>query len=54
MIYAMVPAIVLIINLIINWELLTKYGFRLDKHDMKKRIHVYNNYFIISACAILL
>lgn len=50
MIYAMVPAIVLIINLIINWELLTKYGFRLDKHDMKKRIHVYYNYFIISAC----
>ncbi|MBR5649061.1 sensor domain-containing diguanylate cyclase [Pseudobutyrivibrio sp.] len=50
MIYSLVPAVVLVINIILNWELFKKYGFRICRQDKKKSVHVYYNYFIISAC----
>ncbi|MBP5554336.1 MAG: diguanylate cyclase [Lachnospiraceae bacterium] len=49
MIYSLVPASVLIINLIINWESLRKYGFSEKNLDVKKRIPVRYNHFILAA-----
>ncbi|MBE5846332.1 MAG: GGDEF domain-containing protein [Lachnospiraceae bacterium] len=50
MLYAMVPALVLFINLILNWESLYHYGFRERKQDRKNLVPVRYNYFILSAC----
>ena len=49
MIYSLVPASVLIINLIINWESLRKYGFIEKNLDVKKRIPVRYNHFVLAA-----
>ncbi len=49
MLYSMVPASLLIINLILNWESLKKYGFRVRKQDSGKRVPALYNYFILSA-----
>ena len=49
MLYLMVPASLLIINLIINWDYLRKYGFRINDHDKNTRVPVRYNYFIMAA-----
>ncbi len=49
MLYSMVPASLLIINLIINWDYLRKYGFRINDQDKNTRVHVRYNYFIMAA-----
>ena len=49
MLYSIAPASVLIINLILNWESLKKYGFRENKNDNGTRVSVRYNYFILSA-----
>nr|MCR5236911.1 GGDEF domain-containing protein [Lachnospiraceae bacterium] len=49
MLYSIAPASVLIINLILNWESLKKYGFRENKNDDGTRVSVRYNYFILSA-----
>ncbi len=49
MLYSMTPASLLVINLIINWESLRKYGFRINKDDEKNRVPVLYNYFILAA-----
>lgn len=46
--YAMVPATVLIMNLILNWESLKNYGL-LEKRQEKKCVPVRYNHFIFSA-----
>ena len=45
----MVPASLLIINLIINWDYLRKYGFRINDQDKNTRVPVRYNYFIMAA-----
>jgi hypothetical protein len=40
MLYAISPASLLILNLILNWELLTNYGFNARKQDKKNLVHV--------------
>jgi len=49
MLYSMAPASLLVINLIINWESLRKYGFRINKDGEKNRVPVLYNYFILAA-----
>ena len=50
MIYSMVPAAVLIINLILNGESLIKYGFLEKKQGESDRVHVRYNHFVLAAC----
>lgn len=45
----MVPASMLIINLILNWQSFKKYGFREKKQDEGKVVAVRYNYFILAA-----
>ena len=49
MFYSIVPASLLIINLILNWESLKDYGFREKGLDNKKRVTVRYNHFILAA-----
>lgn len=49
MLYSMVPASLLIINLILNYESLKKYGFREKGQINKKRVHVRYNFFILAS-----
>ena len=47
MLYSIAPASVLIINLILNWESLKKYGFRENRNDDRTQVSVrYNSLFI--------
>ncbi len=50
MIYSMVPAAMLIINLILNGESLIHYGFRVRKQGESDLVHVRYNHFILAAC----
>lgn len=50
MIYSMVPAVVLIINLILNEESLVKYGILEKKQGESTLVHVRYNHFVIAAC----
>lgn len=50
MIYSMVPAVVLIINLILNGESLIKYGFLEKKQDKNNLVYVRYNHFVLTAC----
>jgi hypothetical protein len=50
MIYSMVPAVVLIINLILNGESLLKYGLLEKKQGESDRVHVRYNHFVFAAC----
>lgn len=50
MIYSMVPAVVLIINLILNGESLLKYGFLEKKQGESDLVHVRYNHFVLAAC----
>ncbi|MBR5357058.1 MAG: GGDEF domain-containing protein [Lachnospiraceae bacterium] len=54
MIYAMVPASLLVISLIINYESIIKYGFSEKKKSDKKLVGVRFNYFILTASIYLL
>ena len=54
MLYSMAPASVLIINLILNWESIRKYGFREKKQDEKKRVPVRFNCFVLAAACYVL
>ena len=49
MLYSMVPASLLIINLILNWESLKLYGLNSKKQDKKKRVNVRYNCFVLAA-----
>ena len=49
MLYSMAPASVLIINLILNWESIRKYGFCEKKQDEKKRVPLRFNCFVLAA-----
>lgn len=49
MLYSMLPAACLIINLILNWELFKNYGFRTKKPDNLKLVHVLYNRFLLAA-----
>ncbi len=49
MLYSIVPASVLIINLILNWDSFKKYGFREDKEDKSKQMPVRYNHFVLAA-----
>jgi len=55
MLYAITPASMLILNLILNWELFTTYGFFIRKHsdrthDKQNLVNVLYNRFLLSAC----
>ena len=50
MIYSMVPAVVLIINLILNLESMIKYGFLEKKQDKSHLVYVRYNQFVLAAC----
>ncbi len=50
MLYAITPAAVLILNLILNWELFTKYGFNSRKVDKYNQAHVRYNWFLLASC----
>ncbi|MCR5671791.1 MAG: GGDEF domain-containing protein, partial [Butyrivibrio sp.] len=49
MLYSMVPAAMLIISLILNWELLRENGIFVKKQDKKKQVAILYIYFILSA-----
>ena len=49
MLYAITPASVLILNLILNWELFTNYGFNVKQQDKQKIVHVRYNWFLLAA-----
>ena len=50
MLYAITPAAVLILNLILNWELFKNYGFYAKKTDRPMQARVRYNWFLLSAC----
>lgn len=50
MLYAITPAAVLILNLILNWELFTNYGFCAKKQDKRNLVQVRYNWFLLAAC----
>ena len=50
MLYAITPAAVLILNLILNWELFKNYGFYAKKTDRQMQARVRYNWFLLSAC----
>lgn len=49
MLYSMVPATMLVLNIVLNWDLLRKYGFHIRKRDGWKLVPVRYNYFILAA-----
>ncbi len=50
MLYSMVPTVLLVINIILNWQSLKSYGFRVDKQTGNNRVSARYNIFILSAC----
>lgn len=50
MLYAITPASMLILILILNWELFTSYGFFTRKQDKHNQVNVLYNRFLLSAC----
>ena len=50
MLYAITPASVLILNIILNWELFTNYGFTGKKQEKQNQVHVLYNWFLLAAC----
>ncbi len=50
MLYAITPASVLILNVILNWELFTNYGFTGKKQEKQNQVHVLYNWFLLAAC----
>ena len=49
MLYAAVPALTLILNFILNWELFKKEGFTAEHTDIVKQVPIRYNYFLIAA-----
>ncbi len=49
MLYSIGPASLLIINLILNWESLKKYGFYAKTQDKKNKVSIRYNHFILTA-----
>ena len=49
MIYAITPATMLLLNLILNWELFKNYGFNVKQQDKQKIVHVRYNWFLLAA-----
>ena len=49
MLYAITPATLLILNLIMNWELFTNYGFTGKKLDKQKQVNIRYNRFLLTA-----
>ena len=54
MLYAITPAAVLILNLILNWELFTNYGFNDKTQDKRNLVHVRYNWFLLASCCYIL
>ena len=54
MLYAITPAAMLILILILNWELLANYGFFEKKQDTQNVVHVRYNWFLLASCSYLI
>ena len=54
MLYAITPAGMLILILILNWELLANYGFLEKKQDAQNVVHVRYNWFLLASCSYLI
>lgn len=54
MLYAITPAAMLILILILNWELLANYGFLEKKQDTQNVVHVRYNWFLLASCSYLI
>lgn len=54
MLYAIAPAAMLILNLILNWKLFTNYGFNSRKSNKKNLVQVRYNWFLLTACCYLI
>lgn len=50
MLYAIAPAAMLILNLILNWKLFTNYGFSSRESNKKNLVQVRYNWFLLTAC----
>ena len=54
MLYSIIPAAFLAINLILNWEMLKNYGFKTKNQDKQGKVHVlYNRFLLTSNCYFL-
>ncbi len=49
MLYSIAPASLLVINLILNWDTLKKYGFFVKEQDENKRVAIRYNQFILAS-----
>lgn len=49
MLYSMIPAAFLVVNVILNWELFRNYGFRAKNPDNQNKVHILYNNFLLSA-----
>lgn len=49
MLYSMLPAAFLVVNVILNWELFRNYGFRAKNPDNQNKVHILYNNFLLSA-----
>ena len=54
MLYAITPAAVLILNLILNWELFTNYGFNDKTQGKRNLVQVRYNWFLLASCCYVL
>ena len=54
MLYAITPAAMLILILILNWELLANYGFLEKKQETQNVVHVRYNWFLLASCSYLI
>ena len=54
MLYAITPAAMLILILILNWELLANYGFFEKKQETQNVVHVRYNWFLLASCSYLI
>ena len=49
MLYSMLPAAFLMVNIILNWELFKKYGFRTTNLTYQNKVHVLYTRFLLAA-----
>ena len=49
MLYSIIPAAFLAINLILNWEMLKHFGFKTKNQDKQGKVHVLYNRFLLTA-----
>ena len=51
MLYSMLPAAFLMVNIILNWELFKKYGFRTTNLTYQNKVHVlYTRFLLVANC----